>query len=135
MFGNIQDYVTDGIIELKGVDLSFGKGRFITIARAGGSNQAFKFYSANKFKSHNKEMKRGELDEAVAEATMHDIYASKVVIGWKGWTGDNGKDIPFTVKNCIALFKASPEIYRIVYEESQNLDNFRKEEVAESGNE
>lgn len=135
MFANIKDYITDPAIEQEGVNLSFGQGRFITILRAGGSNTAYNTYSAFQFKKHAKELKHGELEEAQAAEIMYDIYATKVVVGWKGWVGNDGQEIPFSIDACKRLFRESKEIYRVVREESENLDNFRYEEVVESGKE
>jgi len=134
-FSNISDYVTDENIELTGIDLSFGKGRFITIRRAGGANTEFNVYSAQRLKQFKDAIQHDELEDDEAKAAMFDIYAKKVVIGWRGWLDDKGKEIPFTVANCVALFNSSIEIYKTIYSESQNLNNFRQEEVASLGKE
>lgn len=134
-FSNISDYVTDENVEMAGVDLSFGKGRFITIRRAGGANEDFNIYSAQRLAAHKDAVKHKELTDDEARDAMFDIYAKKIVIGWRGWKDDNSNDIPFTTANCIALFNSSIEIYKTVFDESQDLNNFRKEEVSSLGNE
>jgi len=134
MFGNIGDYQTEADIEMDGVIIPFKKGRSITIRRAGGSNQAYTDYAAMRFKETKRQTKTGDVEEDVAREVMYDIYATKVVIGWAGWKDKEGKDIPFTKQNCMKLFQESREIYAIIFEEAQNLDNFRSEEIFNSGN-
>ena len=75
------------------------------------------------------------MDEEHASEVMFDVYAKAIVIGWKGFKSKGGEEIPFTVSNCIDLFKESEEIWLQVYSNAQNLSNFRTLEVEESGNE
>lgn len=134
MFGNIDDYVTDEGMEIEGIDLSFGKDRFITVRRSGGANKTFANHLADKFKQSN-DLGESTVDETEARAIMYNAYASFVVIDWRGWQDEKGKAIPFTKENCIKLFNASREIYNHVVTQTANLDNFRAKEVQESGKE
>jgi len=135
-FGNIDDFTTDDELEMEGVDLSFGKERFITVRRAGGANKTFANHLADKFKqSESIGLGESSVDETEARAIMYNAYAKFVVIGWRGWNGSDGKPIPFTIENCIALFHESREIYDHIVKQAGNLNNFRNKEVQESGKE
>lgn len=135
-FGNIDDYVTDPGLELSGIDLSFGKGRFITVKRSGGANEQFTNHVANKLREQDATVvNRSAMDEEVATEIMYDAYARFVVIGWRGWKDDKGKDIPFSAENCIELFNDSREIYEHVVTQCNKADNFRTLEVKQSGKE
>lgn len=133
-FGNINDYVTDPDLERDGIRLAFGKGRFIDIRRAGGSNTEFLTDMAERVRKHEKEIEDGVLEEEVASKEFIESYARTVVIGWEGWKDAKGKDVPFNVENCVALFQASEEIYSKVRKNAQDLDNFRQEEIKATGN-
>jgi len=134
-FANIGHFTTDPEIEMEGVELSLGHGLFITVRRSGGSNKAYNAYVAKVF-DEKKELTQSDqfTDEDAAEL-MYDIFARKVVIDWRGFKDAKGKEIPFTVENCIDLFRKSPdEIYRAVYDNANNNDNFRYKKVFEAGN-
>lgn len=135
MFANISDYQTDSNVENEGVDLGFGNGRFITIRRAGGSNTTFKTYFASEYGKLGKDVEGKVLDNDEATNVMFDIYAKTIVMDWRGWTDAKGKEIPFSVSNCITLFKEAEEIWLTVYDNAQKLSNFRSLEVQDSGKE
>ncbi len=135
MFANIDDYVTDKTMELDGVDLSFGKGRLITVRRAGGSNAKFSSYVAGKLRENDISVSGDAMDDEKAKGIMYDAYAKLVVLDWKGWLDEKGKEIPFSYENCVSLFNSSREIYEHVVTQSNTLNNFRAAEVKQSGNE
>ena len=134
-FSNIDDYVTDPKIEIEGVDLAFGKDRFITVKRAGGANVAFTNYIAMKFEQHKNEVSRNVFTDEKAREIMQEAYARFVAIDWRGWKDGEGHEVPFTVQDCIELFNESREIYEAVVTQCNNLNNFRAVQVKESGNE
>lgn len=135
MFSNIDDFVTDGDLELEGVELDFGKDRFITIRRAGGANKAFANHLADKFNDTTTVgIGKSSIDNDEAKAIMYKAYADFVVLDWRGWL-DEGKAIPFSSENCVKLFHASREIYDHVAEQANNLNNFRNKEIHEAGKE
>ena len=135
MFGNISDYQTDDSVENNGVVLSFGDGRAITIRRAGGSNVDFKNLFAKKYETLDKDIEGKVIDEDEASNVMFEVYAKAVVIDWEGFKDPEGKAIPFSISNCISLFKESEEIWLQVYNNAQKLSNFRTLKAEESGNE
>ena len=131
-FGNIDDYITDGDIELSGIDISIGRGRYFTIRRAGGANKEFETYLSHQMKQNKRRIKAG--DEDLATSIMYDIYSKKIVIGWGGFKDDKGKDVPYTPAKCVELFEQAEDLWKVVLEESQNINNFRKEHIEEVGN-
>lgn len=135
MFGNISDYQTSDDVERKGVILSFGDGRTITIRRAGGSNADFKNLFAKEYGELDKSIDGKVMDEDHASDVMFNVYAKSIVVEWEGFKDTKGKVIPFTISNCVSLFKESDEIWLQVYNNAQKLSNFRALEIEESGNE
>ena len=135
LFGNIDDFLTDSNMETEGVDLAFGKDRFITVRRAGGANVAFTNYLANEFKDNEFAVSRETMSDEEAREIMYNAYASFVVIGWRGWCDAKAKELPYSKENCIALFTESREIYEHVVRKTNDLNSFRIKEVKDSGNE
>ena len=134
-FGNIGKYITDEELEISGVDLDFGDGIFITVARAGDSNIGFINQLANSTKNSKTVSGYNGLSKEEEAGILREIFAKHIVLGWRGLKDEHGKEIKYSVQNCIDLFTESPEIFKIVRAESQNIDNYRKQEVTESGNE
>lgn len=135
-FGNISSYTTDPEIEKNGIDVFFPKEKFyITIRRSGGANTEFKNKMAEALKNAQSNVGKKELSEKEEDYIIFELFASTVVLGWRNLLDDKGKDIPFSVKNCIDLFVQSEEIYSHLSKSSNNLENFRHKEVKESGKE
>ena len=134
-FGNIDNYVTDDSLEAGGVELDFGKGIFLTIKRAGGSNAGFQSRMADILATRNTDVIGKATNEEDEKQLLYSLFANHVVIGWRGLKDENGNEIEFSPQNCIDLFNSSDEIYKHVSVQSITLDNFRKQQVTESGNE
>lgn len=135
-FGNIADFQADEKAEMEGVDLSFGHGRYITIRRAGGNNAQYKNYFAQRYGELERDV-NGTTSEDQAREALYEVYARTVVIGWGGWLDKEGKAIPYSVDNCVALFKSTDReaLWDIVYNNANNFANFRLKAVADVGNE
>lgn len=109
----------------KGVVLEY-PGFEILIHRAGGANKKFEKIFTEKFKPHRRKHEQGLLDSETAEQIMIEAYAEGVVIGWKNVKGPDGKDIPFSVQNCVKLFTDLPELFKDVQDQANSFTTFRK---------
>lgn len=134
-FGNITDLQADKDLETQGIDLAFGGGRFITVARSGGSNRKYRTLMAEVYKPHKRALENGTLDDDTAGRLLREVFAKTVVLGWKGWKYADGKEIPYSGKACEELFEEAPEVFDIVQDESGKFANFAVQEVEEAGNE
>lgn len=134
-FGNIDNYVTDDSLETDGVELDFGNGIFITVRRAGGSNIGFQTRMAEILTNRNTDVIGKSTNDEEEKQLLYSLFANHVVIGWRGLKDEKGSEIKFSTQNCIDLFNSSDEIYRHVSVQSTTLNNFRAQEVADSGNE
>lgn len=127
-FGNVDDIRTDPKLELEGVDLDLGKGRFITIRRAGGANRA---YNAALMKALRKQGRSGLADptpEVIEDATRRALIDT-VVLGWRGFLDVEGNEVPFTKANLAALFDQVPDILDKVREMSASASLFRQDDL------
>lgn len=134
-FNNILDLTEDETAETEGVELAFGKGRFITILRAGAGNRKYKSAMARVFKPYISV--NGSISASDEEATelLKEVYAESIVIGWRGFQDTDDAEIPFNKQNCIELFDASPEIFSNVQEQAGKFSNFARREVDDAGKE
>jgi len=133
-FGNIADLQADKILETQGIDLAFGGGRVITVARSGGSNRKYRSMMAEVYKPHKRALENGTLDDETAGRLLREVFAKTVVLDWKGWTDENGEPVPFSFENCVSLFEDAPEIFDVVQDESGKFSNFSMQEVEDTGN-
>lgn len=133
----------DDNLEKKGVVVDYGSFR-ITLARAGGANTKFKQVLKARTRPMERAMKTDTLDDDVAMATLHMVYAESAVLLWENksdlvdgeWVGEwvTGIEpakgitelLPFTKENVIATFKALPELFLDVQEASGKIALFRK---------
>ena len=134
-FKNVKDLQTDKRLEQEGVELDFGGGRFITIARAGGSNRKYAATISRLHEPHKAALRYGSIDEDVAIDLMHTVFAEAVVVGWRGWIDDQtDQEMEFTVENVKKLFRVLPEVYHEVRDKSDEFKTFALKEVEDSGN-
>lgn len=134
-FNNIADLQADDSLLKEGIDLSFGNSRFITVTRTGANNRKYKTVLARIFKPYTSAT--GVMTASDDEATklLKEVYAESVVLGWRGFTDIEKKEIPFNKKNCIELFDDAPEIFDIVQIEAAKFSNFAQREVEQAGKE
>lgn len=134
LFGNIVDLQADDGLENEGIDLDFGHGRSIRVARSGGGNRKYRAALTEEYKKNKSLLDRGTLDDDEAGAMLRKVFARTVVLDWSGWLDSKGEEIPFTWDSCMELFKEAPEIFRIVQDESEKFSNFARKEEEDSGN-
>jgi hypothetical protein len=122
-------------LELNGVPVLFGKNSRdvmikIFVRRAGGGNTAFTQRYEVLTKPYRRIIQMGKSNEISEEMAdiMRRLYAETVVVGWEGVLGpDDETELPFTVDNCIDLFKASDEVFNEVVTVSTTAAVYRDE--------
>lgn len=110
----------------KGVTIDY-PGFSITINRAGGANKKFQRVLSEKMKPHRQRIERGLLDEATGDRILAETYAEAVILGWKDVKDKKGKDLPFTVENCVKLLTDLPELFAAIKADATNAATFREE--------
>ena len=134
-FNNIVDLTADEEVEKEGIELSFGKGRFITIVRSGATNRKYKSTMARVFKPYLSVSGVVSASDEEATELLHKVYSETVVIGWKGFKDNADKDMPFSAKHCMELFKEAPEVFEHVKLEAEKFSNFARRDEQEAGKE
>jgi hypothetical protein len=124
--------------------VNYGDFRF-RLARAGGSNHAFKKLLQAKLKPYRHQMDNETMDEKVSEAILREVYAHTVVLGWESKVSDdptpdgtweawletpNGKT-PFSPEACVKVLTDLPELFRDIQSMANKAANYRKLEQEE----
>lgn len=127
-----EQYETDKNLESgDGVVLDYGKAGSIIIHRAGGNNRKFLTVTQATLAPYRRQIQAGTLDEGTDAKLMAEIYATSVIVGWKGVKGRDGKTLPFTKANVIKLLLDLPELFADIKEQAANVANFRKAQIEE----
>ena len=125
-FGNLRDWESDPELELQGVPLDIGKGRVITIRRAGGANRAFMVaYGATIARL------AGDRDpESIANAILADempgLFADHVVVGWSGILDDEGEEVAYSKAAFIQLAKDCPDLWQRIRAQADQRERFQR---------
>jgi hypothetical protein len=137
-------FATDEAVEKQGISIDYGDERFL-IARAGGSNSAFKKCFAAKIKPYRRQIDQGNIDDSVANRLMAEAYAETVILLWESkavdeagvetWvdtiSGADGKPMKFSKASCTALLLDLPELFADLQVMAGQASNFRQDELEE----
>lgn len=116
-------FKTDSESEKNGIDIDFGDGVGIKVARAHTSNpkyvDAIKEFFGDKTKT--------ELQSTNTEKSLKllaEIYAKSVVLDWWGVTDENGVEMPCTKENVKKLFLDLPDLFEKIRDMASDHENF-----------
>lgn len=136
-------FKTDKRIETKGIEVDYGTSIF-TIARAGGSNKAYKKALAKALKPLRAAIEAENIDDDRAQPALIKAFAENCVLGCKvivegkevdGLEGaSEGEVIPFTVENVIKLLTELPELYRDLLDKALSRKLFLEDVEAAAKN-
>ena len=129
-------FQTSEALEKKGIILDYGQNADgtniqIRIARAGGSNKQFDKRMEALTKPIRRQLQNETVDPVALDNIFRRVWAETVVLGWDNVQDPNGKDIPFTVDNCIQLFVDLPDLFADIQEQSRKISLFRQSNLAD----
>ncbi len=127
-----KQFKTDENIERDGILLEYGensKGKpiAIRIARAGGANSQYQKLMEARVKPYRRQIQNETIERALVERLLRQVYAETIVLGWENVEDENGKELAFTVENCVKLFEDLPDLFQDIQEQSQRAALFRQE--------
>lgn len=108
----------------EGLWLLYGDGEKIKISMVSPHNVAFQTEMARVQKVHRRQIELETLDDKEGQAILRYVYAKTIVLDWKGLTDKSGKEMVFSVENCVKLFEELPHLFTDIREQSQNLALF-----------
>lgn len=127
-----KQFKTNENIERDGILLEYGensKGKpiAIRIARAGGANSQYQKLMEARVKPYRRQIQNETIERALVERLLRQVYAETIVLGWENVEDENGKELAFTVENCVKLFEDLPDLFQDIQEQSQRAALFRQE--------
>lgn len=125
---------TDKNIEKNGIVLDYGEFQ-LTVARAGGSNQAYNKRLEQITKPYRRAIENETMDQKLSMDILMQVYAETVVLGWEGVTDDKGKDVPFSKEACLRMFQNNQDFFLDVQSQATKMVLFKKNiQEIEAGN-
>ncbi len=101
------------------------------LARAGGQNSVFSKALEVKIRPHRRQIDNEDMDTALANSIMVEVFAATVIKDWVGVTDDEGKDLPCTKENIIHILTELPELFNELRDVATKHANFRAHSTEE----
>ena len=159
---NLYDlFKMDAELEREGITIDYGSIKFL-LARAGGSNTAFKKLFQSKAKKYRHQIDNKTMSDSAAELLMAQSYAEAIILGWwsrknddrgeaildkdgeEQWVdtievptadGKGMKKVKYSVKECVKLLLDLPDLFTDIQSMAGESANYRKElEEEDEGN-
>lgn len=127
----ISKFKTDATAESKGTWVDIGDGAKLLVARAGGSNKAYRDFVDAQLKPYRRQIQQNTLSNDIFETVTINALAETVLLGWAGIQDDDGTEIQFTKATAKQLLKELPDFRDVVSNIANEMSSFRREEVAE----
>jgi hypothetical protein len=120
-------FKADSNLEKDGIWFNVGNGVRFRLRRFGGSNsQKLKLAMA---KYHKPMARLIELDKLTVEENtelMAKTFAEACLVDWENVEID-GEKAPCNFENAVKLFTKLPELFQVLYAQSQGFDSFKEE--------
>jgi len=131
--GLYEMFGTDKDAESRGIWVHFGGGVSVHMKRSGGSNAAFKARVERLHRENRRSIELGVMTDDELRPQMIELYATTVLLDWKGVTDRSGKEMAFNKKNVVQVLTDLPEFFDEIRAESAKLENFRVITAEETG--
>jgi len=125
MFKNIDDWQSNAELERNGVPIDFGKGRVMYAKRAGGSNRAFTVALAECLQRIVGDRDPNEVKDEELDEDLKRLYATHVLLGWKGFVDEHDKEIAFSVPAFMELMTVAPDMWIKVRTTAKSRESFQ----------
>jgi hypothetical protein len=112
-------FKTDRKVESAGIEVEFDDA-IVTVARAGGSNKAYKKAVVKALRPYRASLEADTVDDERLTPTMIKVFVQHCVLGWKTLVGDvwvegieaeSGPPVPFTKEAAEKFLIEVPELY------------------------
>lgn len=139
-------FKTDKKLEKDGVEIDYDFA-VITVARAGGSNTAYKKALIDVLQPYRQALQAGLIEENILQPKFIKLFADHVILNWQtrrsdqtlvqgleGTEGTDGELVPFTAENVYKYLLEVPELYEALEKEATSRKLFLKDLEAAAGN-
>lgn len=127
----LKQFGTSKELEVNGVIFKLDDTTSFTLARASSLNTKYQTTLTNLMKPYKRQMQMGTLQDEIARDLLVRAFVKGCLLDWKG-VCFGGKKLSFSEENALTLLKDLPDLFDILNEESQRMENFRQEEVEDS---
>lgn len=128
-------FETDESLEREGIVVDYGQ-FWVKIGRMDAPNTPFTAFMTEKMRPYTRAIQLGEMDNKIAEEILREGFAKHLVQGWGSkkhgdgvMVGREDVELAFTSDNVVDVFKALPQLFQDLLEQSRNFANFRKAKV------
>ncbi len=122
-------FQTDRTLEEQGVEVEIGKGATITVARIG--NSKYETLLRAMTKPFRRQIQQGLFPIERQDELLLEVVSKTVLLGWKGFTDDDEKEIPFSPAKALELMTETKDFRDLVFEIANEMETFRRVEQEE----
>jgi hypothetical protein len=115
--------------EVEGIWQNIGDGVSVKVARIGSTEYQKEFQRISK--PHKRAIRRGVLNDDVAEKLLIKVMAKTVLLDWKGLEED-GKEIPYSEENAVRILTDYRDLRDYVSDIANDMEAFKKEDDEEA---
>lgn len=82
---------------------------------------------------HRNKIQKGTLDPAEARTIMCKAMSLGLIYDWADVVNSKGEEVPFNPENCELMLSNNDDVREFLMEYSQDLANYREDEVTDEG--
>lgn len=124
---NLDIFKNDSVCEEQGIEFEVRPGVSFVLRRFGGKNSArIKQSLAKHYKPYARLLETGKMEETEEKKIMIKVFIESCLVSWKGVEAD-GKELECNTENAVKLFLELPELFDLLYKQSNDTENYREE--------
>ncbi len=121
-------FKTDPQAEAQGIEIDYGEGCIITVARMGGANTKYKKALEIAMKPYRRAIQTNTMSNDKAEEIMLECFIRNVLVTWEGVTDPETKEvIEFSIDNARTLMLELPDLYQDLVAQAKDISLFREQ--------
>ena len=120
---------TNKVAEIEGKWNDIGDGIKLLVARIGNPEYQKEFQRISK--PHKRALRRGSLNDEVAERLLIKVMAKNILLDWKGLEED-GVVVPYSYDNAIRILTEYKDLRDYVSDIANEMESFRADEDEEA---
>ena len=120
---------TNKVAEIEGKWNDIGDGIELLVARIGNPEYQKEFQRISK--PHKRALRRGSLNDEVAERLLTKVMAKNILLDWKGLEED-GVAVPYNYDNAVRILTEYKDLRDYVSDIANEMESFKAEEDEEA---
>ena len=124
-----KQFKTSKLAEIEGIEIKFPKNEdgsipIFLISRMSRTNQRYLKTMEAKTRPYRDEIDNKTISEELVDKLNLEIFCSAILLGWKNIKDENGNEISFTFDNSVKLMTELSDLYELLKEKSEKMENF-----------